>query len=59
MSSFRAMRDRLLVWDGQGASKSEKSTWLQVARRYIDELKRENDDADLVSLAKVSEGQGF
>ena len=44
------------VWEGQGASRAEKSRWLQVARMYIHRLQSEQEDAYLIPLAKVNEG---
>lgn len=44
------------VWEGQGASRAEKSRWLQVARMYINRLQSEQPDAYLIPLAKVNEG---
>ncbi|KAK4143508.1 putative actin-binding protein [Dichotomopilus funicola] len=46
------------VWEGQGASKAEKATWLRVAQAYVRRLQgeQENGDAYLTPVAKVREG---
>lgn len=46
------------VWEGQGASKAEKATWLKVAQAYVQRLQgeEENGDAYLTPIAKVREG---
>jgi gelsolin len=44
------------VWEGQGASRAERSQWLQVARAYINHIQSAQEDAFLIPLAKVSEG---
>ena len=46
------------VWEGSGASKAEKTMWLQIVQRYVTQQK----DAAGVSFAKVrqgNEGRGF
>lgn len=40
------------IWEGNGASKAEKATWLQVVQRYVGE----QEDAAGVSFAKVRQG---
>ncbi|KAL6852874.1 hypothetical protein ACO1O0_007422 [Amphichorda felina] len=44
------------VWEGQGASRAERSRWLQVARAYINWLQSSQEDAYIVPLAKVNDG---
>jgi len=44
------------VWEGQVASKAEKSKWLHMARMYINWLTSQDEDAYLIPLAKVNEG---
>lgn len=44
------------VWEGQGASRAERSKWLMVARMYIQRVQSQQDDAYLIPLAKVNEG---
>ncbi|UNI16551.1 hypothetical protein JDV02_002977 [Purpureocillium takamizusanense] len=44
------------VWEGSGASREEKSRWLAVAQAYIRHVRDEAQDAHLVPLAKVSQG---
>lgn len=44
------------VWEGQSASHAERSTWLQVARKYIQRIENTQEGAYLIPLAKVSQG---
>lgn len=44
------------VWQGQGASKAEKASWLKVAQAYVRQLQGEDDNAYLTPIAKVTEG---
>lgn len=44
------------VWEGQGASRAERSSWLRVARRYIQYIQDAQQGAYLIPLAKVSQG---
>ncbi|POR34378.1 Severin [Tolypocladium paradoxum] len=44
------------VWEGQGASRAEKARWLSVAQAYIRHVQGELEDAHLMPLAKVIEG---
>ncbi|KID90836.1 Gelsolin, partial [Metarhizium majus ARSEF 297] len=46
------------VWEGAGASRREKASWLSVAQAYIRRLQSGNPDAGhhLVPLAKVRQG---
>ncbi|EON95649.1 putative actin-binding protein [Phaeoacremonium minimum UCRPA7] len=51
------------VWQGQGASKAEKASWLRVAQAYVRHLQDSEDaEAYLTPIAKVvqgSESAGF
>lgn len=45
------------VWEGQGASRAEKSQWLKVAQAYIRHLESQSSsDTHLIPLAKVNQG---
>lgn len=44
------------VWQGEGASKAEKASWLKVAQAYVRQLQGEDDNAHLTPIAKVTEG---
>lgn len=45
------------VWEGQGASRAEKASWLKVAQAYIRHLESQSEsNAHLTPLAKVAQG---
>ena len=44
------------VWEGQGASRAERSQWFRVARAYINWLQSSQEDSHLIPLAKVNDG---
>lgn len=45
------------VWEGKGASRAEKASWLRVAQAYLRRLQEQQlDEAYLTPLAKVVEG---
>lgn len=44
------------VWQGEGASKAEKASWLKVAQAYVRQLQGEYENAHLTPIAKVMEG---
>lgn len=48
------------VWQGEGASKAEKASWLKVAQAYVRQIQgeheNENENAHLTPIAKVMEG---
>lgn len=44
------------VWQGEGASKAEKASWLKVAQAYVRQLQGEHENAHLTPIAKVIEG---
>jgi gelsolin len=45
------------VWEGQNASRAERALWLRVAQAYVAQLQQENEDAHLIPIAKVFEGE--
>ncbi len=46
------------VWEGGGASRAEKASWLKVAQAYVRHVQGDeaNDQAYLIPIAKVQEG---
>ncbi|VUC34591.1 unnamed protein product [Clonostachys rosea] len=44
------------VWEGQGASRAERASWLNVARSYIQHIQNSQPGAYTVPLAKVVQG---
>lgn len=46
------------VWEGAGASRAEKASWLKVAQAYVRRLESQEgaEDAYLIPVAKVKEG---
>ena len=46
----------LWVWEGSGASRAEKAKWLSVAQAYIRHVRSDMEDAHLMPLARVTEG---
>ncbi|KAK3944409.1 putative actin-binding protein [Diplogelasinospora grovesii] len=45
------------VWEGKGASKTEKAMWLRVAQSYVRKLQSEGDkEGHMTPIARVQEG---
>lgn len=51
--------NRLWVWEGQGASRKERASWLKVAQAYIRRLQesQENSEAHYMPISKVVQGE--